>query len=194
MKLKDYLNCVDEIATGYFTEDGEYVPHMGKANLVRVYAKYYYANDKSIAELNRKYEAEQIESCDYIDKLIDLVGSNLLKEINGIDTVSTENRDIKENKYFSFGCAVKDAEAIVDFQKNKKIHTTELDQFLHNLNEQMASVTPEQIEKLSALLAKREKLDEAAMVDEYFKSKEFVDHFNDTVKNMKMNNENGEEA
>lgn len=171
MKLKDYLNCVDEIATGYFTEDGEYTPHFGKANLVRVYAKYFYGDDESIAELNRKYEAEQIESCDYIDKLIDLVGSNLLKEINGVDTVSVGNRDIKENKYFSFGCAVKDAEAIVEFKKEKKIHETELDKFIHNLNEQMASVTPEQIEKLSTLLAKREKLDEAAMVDEYFKNK-----------------------
>lgn len=159
MKLKEYISCVEEIATGFFDENGEYVPHLGRANLVRIYARYCWSGEKAIEELNAQYEANQVESTEYIDKLMELIGVSFKKDLKDM------------NDYLSFGCAVKDAEAIVEFEKEKKIHTTKLDEFLQGLIDLEKNLKPEEIEKIMSMLNKHEKLDEGALAQEYFKNK-----------------------
>lgn len=159
MKLKEFISCVEEIATGFFDENGEYVPHLGKANLVRIYAKYCYSGEKVIEELNAQFEENQIESTDYIDKLMELIGVSFKKDLEDV------------NDYFSFGCAVKDAEAIVEFEKEKKIHTTKLDEFLQGLIDLEKNLKPEEIEKIMGMISNHEKLDESTIVKEYWKNK-----------------------
>lgn len=159
MKLKEFISCVEEIATGFFDENGEYVPHLGKANLVRIYARYCWNSEKAIEELNAQYEANQIESTEYIDKLMELIGVSFKKDLKDV------------NDYFSFGCAYQDAKDIVNFQKERKTHTTKLDEFLQGLIDLEKNLKPEEIEKIMAMLNKHEKLDESVLAKEYWKNK-----------------------
>lgn len=173
MKLKEYISCVEEIATGFFDENGEYVPHLGKANLVRIYAKYFFSEEKNIEELNTRFENGEIVSTDYIDKLIELIGTYFIKDMNDIEIIKNNYyvNEVNRNNFFSFGRAVKDAEAIVEFTKEKKTHTTKLDEFLQGLIDLEKNLKPEEIEKIMGMISNHEKLDESALVKEYWKNK-----------------------
>lgn len=132
MNYKDYMNAVEEIATAFFDENENYVPHLGKANMIRIYANYFFAEDVAVKKLNEDFEGEKITSFEYIDELHKLIGSAFEK-------------DLKDTSLFSFRCAVQDAKDIVEFTKNKKCHASKLDEFLQVLSESVAKIDTEKV-------------------------------------------------
>lgn len=132
MNYKDYMNAVEEIATAFFDDKENYVPHLGKANMIRIYADYFYGEDVAVKKLNEDFEGEKITSLEYVDELYKLLGTSFEK-------------DLKDTSHFSFGCAVMDAKDIVEFEKRKKSNVTELDRFLRALTESVSKVDTEKV-------------------------------------------------
>lgn len=132
MNYKDYMNAVEEIATAFFDDKENYVPHLGKANMIRIYADYFYGEDVAVKKLNEDFEGEKITSLEYVDELYKLLGTSFEK-------------DLKDTSHFSFGCAVQDAKDIVEFEKNKKSHASKLDEFLQVLSESVAKIDTEKV-------------------------------------------------
>lgn len=132
MNYKYYMNAVGEIATAFFDENENYVPHLGKANMIRIYADYFYGEDVAVKKLNEDFEGGKITSFEYVDELYKLLGTSFEK-------------DLKDTSHFSFGCAVQDAKDIVEFEKRKKSNVTELDRFLRALTESVSKVDTEKV-------------------------------------------------
>lgn len=105
LSVNDYLAVVEEIANGFFNDNGEYVPHMGRIVTVAVF-------------------------CDYcmkesVFKDIDNPDMNVIMDNQEImEAYHKALYDCKE--YLSFGNAVTDATNIVDYRKSSLVQGVSL--------------------------------------------------------------------
>lgn len=158
LDFRTYVATVQSIANGYFDEDGNYIPEFGKGNVIRVYCLAIAQNEEA-----KSLNLDEVGAFEYIDKCMELVGAEFADAL-------------KDNDYFSFGSAIKDAEKMVKFRLEKLSHESKfesaLEAVIQKVNELDKNVNPEDITKMIELLKEQKPLDENAIVSEYLKHKE----------------------
>lgn len=114
----------------------------------------------------KNLDLDEMESFEYIDKCMELVGAEFADAL-------------KDNDYFSFGSAVKDAEKVINFRLEKLSHESKfesaLEAIIKKVNEVDKNVNPEDIKKVLDALKEQKPLDEGAIVEEYWKQKDNKD-------------------
>lgn len=152
-----YAAAVNEIAGGFF-DDNEYLPNIGKGNIVRVYCEFVSDNEEV-----KKFDIKEMGAFDYVNKCLEVVGAEFAQAL-------------KDDDFFSFGSAIKDAEKMVKFRLEKLSHESKfesaLEAIIKKVNELDKTVNPEDITKMIELLKEQKPLDENAIVSEYLKHKE----------------------
>lgn len=158
LDYRTYAATVKSIVNGNFDEDGNYVPEFGKGNILRIYCLAVAENEEA-----KNLDLDAMGSFEYIDKCMELVGAEFADAL-------------KDNDYFSFGSAVKDAEKVINFRLEKLSHESKfesaLEAVIQKVNELDKNVNPEDITKMIELLKEQKPFDENAIVSEYFKHKE----------------------
>lgn len=161
LDFRTYAATVQSIANGYFDEDGNYIPEFGKGNVIRAYCLAIAQNEEA-----KSLNLDEIGAFEYIDRCMELVGAEFADAL-------------KDDDYFSFGRAVKDAEKIVAFHLEKLSHASKfenaLEAIIQKVNELNENLNPEDIIKVLDALKEHKPLDEGAMVKEYWKQKESKD-------------------
>lgn len=157
MEYMKYAAAVREIAGGFFDEDSKYMPEIGKGNIVRVFCQLVSQNE-AVKELN----IDEMGAFNYVDKAMELVGNEFADAL-------------KDDSYFSFGRAVKDADKIIEHRKAKIEHESKfdlaLDAVIQKVNEIDKNVNPEDIQKVLEALKDQKPLDEKTIVNEYWQKK-----------------------
>lgn len=158
LDYRTYAATVKSIVSGNFDEDGKYIPEFGKGNVLRIYCLAVAENEEA-----KNLDLDAMGSFEYIDKCMELVGAEFADAL-------------KDNDYFSFGSAVKDAEKVISFRLEKLSHESKfesaLEAVIQKVNELDKNVNPEDITKMIELLKEQKPFDENAIVSEYFKHKE----------------------
>lgn len=158
LDYRTYAATVKSIVSGNFDEDGNYIPEFGKGNILRIYCLAVAENEEA-----KNLDLDAMGSFEYIDKCMELVGAEFADAL-------------KDNDYFSFGGAVKDAEKVINFKLEKMSHESKfesaLEAVIQKVNELDKNVNPEDITKMIELLKEQKPFDENAIVSEYFKHKE----------------------
>lgn len=161
LDYRTYAATVDGIAAGYFDDEEKYIPEFGCGNTLRIYCKFITANEEA-----KNLDMKEMGAFEYIDKCMELVGDEFADAL-------------KDDDYFSFGRAVKDAEKIVAFHLEKLSHASKfenaLEAIIQKVNELNENLNPEDIIKVLDALKEHKPLDEGAMVKEYWKQKESKD-------------------
>lgn len=98
LDYRTYATTVKSIVNGNFDEDGNYVPEFGKGNILRIYCLAVAENEEA-----KNLDLDAMGSFEYIDKCMELVGAEFADAL-------------KDNDYFSFGSAVKDAEKVINYK------------------------------------------------------------------------------
>lgn len=157
MKYMTYAAAVEAIASGFFDENNKYMPGIGKGNTVRVYCQFITDNEEA-KELN----LDEMGAFEYVDAAMKLVGDEFADAL-------------KDDDYFSFGRAVKDAEKIVEHRKAKIAHENKFEEALEaiikKVNEIDKNVNPEDIKKVLDALKEQKPLNEKTIVEEYWQQK-----------------------
>ena len=160
LDYRTYAATVKSIVNGHFDED-DYIPEFGKGNILRIYCMAVTKNEEA-----KNLDLDEMGSFEYIDKCMELVGAEFADAL-------------KDNDYFSFGSAVKDAEKVINFRLEKLSHESKfesaLEAIIKKVNEVDKNVNPEDIKKVLDALKEHKPLDEGAMVKEYWKQKESKD-------------------
>lgn len=158
LDYRTYAATVKSIVSGNFDENGNYIPEFGKGNILRIYCMAVTKNEEA-----KKLNFDEIGAFEYIDKCMELVGGEFAEAL-------------KDNDYFSFGGAVKDAEKVINFRLEKLSHESKfesaLEAVIQKVNELDKNVNPEDITKMIELLKEQKPFDENAIVSEYLKHKE----------------------
>lgn len=161
LDFRTYAAIVQSIANGYFDENGNYIPEFGKGNILRIYCMAVTKNEEA-----KKLNFDEIGAFEYIDKCMELVGAEFADAL-------------KDNDYFSFGSAVKDAEKAINFKLEKMSHENKfesaLEAIIKKVNEIDKNVNPEDIKKVLDALKEQKPLDEGTIVEEYWKQKDNKD-------------------
>lgn len=161
LDFRTYAATVQAIANGYFDEDGNYIPEFGKGNVIRVYCLAIAQNEEA-----KNLNIDEIGAFSYIDRCMELVGAEFAEAL-------------KDDDYFSFGRAVKDAEKIINFRLEKMSHESKfenaLEAVIKKVNEIDKNVNPEDIKKVLDALKEQKPLDEGTIVEEYWKQKDNKD-------------------
>lgn len=161
LDYRTYAATVKSIVSGNFDEDGNYIPEFGKGNILRIYCLAVAENEEA-----KNLDLDAMGSFEYIDKCMELVGAEFADAL-------------KDNDYFSFGSAVKDAEKIINFKLEKMSHENKfesaLEAIIKKVNEIDKNVNPEDIKKVLDALKEQKPLDEGAIVEEYWKQKDNKD-------------------
>lgn len=156
MKYVDYITAVRAIAEGYFDENN-YVPEIGKGNTVKVYCDMISENAE-IKALN----IDEMGVFNYIDTALEMIGTEFFTAL-------------KDDAYFSFGCAVRDAKQIVEQRKAKILHENKLEKLLDMIMEKVEELDkntkPEDMEKIVDALKNKKPLDEKMIAEEYWKKR-----------------------
>lgn len=157
MKYLNYITAVRAIVEGFFDEDNNYVPEIGRGNILKVYCQMY-ASNSALKEL----DIDKMGAFDYVDKVIE------------IDKMFFANA-LKDNDYFSFGSAVRDAKQIVEQRKAKILHENKLEKLLDMIIEKVEefdkNTKPEDMEKIVDALKNKKPLDEKMITEEYWKKR-----------------------
>jgi len=157
LDYRTYAATVKSIVNGHFDED-DYIPEFGKGNILRIYCMAVTKNEEA-----KNLDLDAMGSFEYVDKCMELVGAEFADAL-------------KDNDYFSFGSAVKDAEKVINFRLEKLSHESKfesaLEAVIQKVNELDKNVNPEDITKMIELLKEQKPFDENAIVSEYFKHKE----------------------
>lgn len=157
MKYMTYAAAVEEIAGGFFNKENEYLPAFGNGNMLRVFCEFV-SNNKAVKELN----LDEMGAFEYVDAAMKLVGDEFANAL-------------KDDDYFSFGRAVKDAEKIVEHRKAKIAHENKFEEVLEaiikKVNEIDKNVNPDDIKKVLDALKEQKPLDEKTIVNEYWQQK-----------------------
>ncbi len=160
LDYRTYAATVKSIVNGHFDED-DYIPEFGKGNILRIYCMAVTKNEEA-----KNLDLDEMESFEYIDKCMELVGAEFADAL-------------KDNDYFSFGSAVKDAEKVINFRLEKLSHESKfesaLEAIIKKVNEVDKNVNPEDIKKVLDALKEQKPLDEGAIVEEYWKQKDNKD-------------------
>lgn len=161
LDFRTYAATVQSIANGYFDEDGNYIPEFGKGNVIRVYCLAIAQNEEA-----KSLNIDEVGAFEYINRCMGLVGAEFADAL-------------KDNDYFSFGSAVKDAEKVINFKLEKMSHENKfesaLEAIIKKVNEIDKNVNPEDIKKVLDALKEQKPLDEGAIVEEYWKQKDNKD-------------------
>lgn len=161
LDYRTYAAAVKSIVSGNFDEDGNYIPEFGKGNVLRIYCLAVAENEEA-----KNLDLDAMGSFEYIDKCMELVGAEFADAL-------------KDNDYFSFGSAVKDAEKVINFKLEKMSHESKfenaLEAIIKKVNEIDKNVNPEDIKKVLDALKEQKPLDEGAIVEEYWKQKDNKD-------------------
>lgn len=157
MKYMIYAAAVEAIASGFFDENNKYMPEIGKGNTVKVYCQFITDNEEA-----KGLNLDEMGAFEYVDAAMKLVGDEFANAL-------------KDDDYFSFGCAVKDAEKIVEHRKAKIAHENKFEEALEaiikKVNEIDKNVNPEDIKKVLDALKEQKPLDEKTIVNEYWQQK-----------------------
>ena len=161
LDYRTYAATVKSIVSGNFEENGNYIPEFGKGNILRIYCMAVTKNEEA-----KKLNFDEIGAFEYIDKCMELVGAEFADAL-------------KDNDYFSFGSAVKDAEKVINFKLEKMSHENKfesaLEAIIKKVNEIDKNVNPEDIKKVLDALKEQKPLDEGTIVEEYWKQKDNKD-------------------
>lgn len=161
LDYRTYAATVKSIVSGNFDENGNYIPEFGKGNILRIYCIAVTKNEEA-----KNLDLDAMGSFEYIDKCMELVGAEFADAL-------------KDNDYFSFGSAVKDAEKVINFKLEKMSHENKfesaLEAIIKKVNEIDKNVNPEDIKKVLDALKEQKPLDEGAIVEEYWKQKDNKD-------------------
>lgn len=161
LDYRTYVATVKSIVSGNFDENGNYIPEFGKGNILRIYCMAVTKNEEA-----KKLNFDEIGAFEYIDKCMELVGDEFAEAL-------------KDNDYFSFGGAVKDAEKVINFKLEKMSHENKfesaLEAIIKKVNEIDKNVNPEDIKKVLDALKEQKPLDEGTIVEEYWKQKDNKD-------------------
>ena len=161
LDYRTYAATVKSIVSGNFDEDGNYIPEFGKGNVLRIYCLAVAENEEA-----KNLDLDAMGSFEYIDKCMELVGAEFADAL-------------KDNDYFSFGSAVKDAEKVINFKLEKLSHESKfesaLEAIIKKVNEIDKNVNPEDIKKVLDALKEQKPIDEGAIVEEYWKQKDNKD-------------------
>lgn len=161
LDYRTYAATVKSIVSGNFDEDGNYIPEFGKGNILRIYCLAVSENEEA-----KNLDLDAMGSFEYIDKCMELVGAEFADAL-------------KDNDYFSFNNAVKDAEKVINFKLEKLSHESKfesaLEAIIKKVNEIDKNVNPEDIKKVLDALKEQKPLDEGAIVEEYWKQKDNKD-------------------
>lgn len=161
LDYRTYAATVKSIVSGNFDENGNYIPEFGKGNILRIYCIAVTKNEEA-----KNLDLDAMGSFEYIDKCMELVGAEFADAL-------------KDNDYFSFGSAVKDAEKVINFKLEKLSHESKfeaaLEAVIKKVNEIDKNVNPEDIKKVLDALKEQKPLDEGAIVEEYWKQKDNKD-------------------
>lgn len=161
LDYRTYAAMVKSIVSGNFDENKNYIPEFGKGNILRIYCMAVTKNEEA-----KKLNFDEIGAFEYIDKCMELVGAEFADAL-------------KDNDYFSFGSAVKDAEKVINFRLEKLSHESKfesaLEAIIKKVNEVDKNVNPEDIKKVLDALKEQKPLDEGAIVEEYWKQKDNKD-------------------
>lgn len=155
--IKTYTKIVNQIADGYFNENGEYLPSIGKANLISIYAACVLGDES--------FNDENVSATDFIDNFV----SDKEKMIG------FENA-LRETDIFSFGSAVCDAREIIEIRKAQFTRKSKMDDLISDIidkvNKFEENISPEELQSILAKLKDSKPLDEGRIVDEFFSKKE----------------------
>lgn len=158
MKYLDYVTAVREVAAGFFDEEGNYTPEIGRGNILRVFCQIYLKNAGAAGEL----DIEKLGPFDYVDEAL---SSSVGKLIHAL----------KNESYFSFGRVLEDAQQIVEHRKAKIAHASRLDELFETLikkiDELDKNVNQEDMKKVLEALKNKEPLDEETIVKQYWEQK-----------------------
>lgn len=117
MEINDYMDLVNEIADGYFSDD-EYNPSIGRMNTLAIYADKF--TDMKMGESATEYISEVAKNAEIMARF---------------------NEDIESREFFSFGCAVADAAEIVDMKKQKIANKNEFTELIHMIDEKVKELS-----------------------------------------------------
>lgn len=158
--IKTYTKIVNQIADGFFNENGEYLPSIGKANLISIYAACVLGDES--------FNDENVSATDFIDSFV-----SDKEKMSGLEN------SLKETDIFSFGSAVCDAREIVEIRKAQFARKSKMDELItaiiDKVNKFEENISPEELQSILSKLKDGKPLDEERMVDEYFAKKESVE-------------------
>lgn len=122
MDFMKYAAAVQEIAGGFFDNENNYIPAIGKGNIVRVFCEFVSEN-KDV----KTFDLNELGAFDYINKCMEMVGDEF-------------SEALKDDDYFSFGSAVRDAEKMVELRKSQIIHENKINELLDIIIEKVKKI------------------------------------------------------
>lgn len=158
--FKNYTNIVNQIVDGYFDEQGNYIPSVGKANLISIYAGYILGDERVFDE--------NLAATDFIDEFV-----------NNADMMLGFENALKDADIFSFGSALCDARELIEIRKGQFVRKTKMDDLItaiiDKVNKFDEKISPDEFKTILEKLKDSKPLDEERIVNEFFTKKEAME-------------------
>lgn len=137
LSIIDYVTIVDAIVTEFFNEDGEYTPHIGKLNAMRLFY------NECITD--NRFELPH--------DITDALQMEVLVENDEFITAFDKAIKFEQNSVFSFANAYKDALSIVEVKKTSinQVASTVKSIFVKIVDSIVPMFTEENIQRLEQI-------------------------------------------
>lgn len=160
LNYEKYCDITYNITNGFFPE-GAYFPACGRANMIELFVRLVSQNEEAKA-----IELKTMGASGYIDKVYPMIMDEFAQAL-------------KDDDYFSFGSAVKDAEEMIKFRRDCMVHASKfedlLDALINKVNELDKNISPEDLQKVLEAVKRQKPIDESAIVEEYWKRKKEIE-------------------
>lgn len=138
LDVVSYVTLVNNLAAQHFYSDGEYVPHVGLLNAMRLFYNH--------CVVESKFEGQIDHNSDSLDDITALATDD--------DFIEAFNAALKTtNRKLDFANAYSDAQAIINTRKSSIYHVAEiLNNALNNIVDRIApSLTQENIDNMAKI-------------------------------------------